>query len=179
MTTVEPYLRNLDKRIVLFAPEKSIEISLIQTPKSIFYIFHLNFLKLFLFDFETVVVADRVFQLKFLKNSVGEYFKETLYLLIRFFFFYFKLIHKKIYITTHFVNGFKYHSFTLLQKRSVTMEKVIGTLKGFFVFSTLVKKELEKETDKEVYFAPNATFNLKVSQKDKKKDNQSNNPWKG
>ena len=47
------------------------------------------------------------------------------------------------------------------------MEKVIGSLKGIFCFLHLVKKELEKETDKEVYFAPNATFNLKESQRDK------------
>ncbi len=170
-TTVEPYLRNLDKRIVLFAPEKSIEISFNSNPKIYFLHFSiLNFLKLFLFDFETVVVADRVFQLKFLKNSIGEYFKETLYLLIRFFFFFLKLRHKKIYITTHFVNGFKYHSpYTLLQKVDrLLWRKLLGRSKGFFVFSTLVKKELEKETDKEVYFAPNATFNLKESQRDKR-----------
>ena len=170
-TSVEPYFKNLDKRIALFAPEKSIEYSLNVNPKIYFLHFSiLNFLKLFLIEFESVVVADRVFQLKFLKKSKKEYFKETLYLLIRFFFFYFKLRHKKIYITTHFVNGFKYHSpFTFLQKVDrLLWKKLLDRSKGFFVFSSLVKKELEKETDKEVYFAPNATFNFKTPQKDKR-----------
>ena len=170
-TSVEPYFKNLDKRIALFAPEKSIEYSLNVNPKIYFLHFSiLNFLKLFLIEFESVVVADRVFQLKFLKKSKKEYFKETLYLLIRFFFFYFKLRHKKIYITTHFVIGFKYHSpFTFLQKVDrLLWKKLLDRSKGFFVFSSLVKKELEKETDKEVYFAPNATFNFKTPQKDKR-----------
>ena len=170
-TSVEPYFKNLDKRIALFVPEKSIEYSLNVNPKIYFLHFSiLNFLKLFLIEFESVVVADRVFQLKFLKKSKKEYFKETLYLLIRFFFFYFKLRHKKIYITTHFVIGFKYHSpFTFLQKVDrLLWKKLLDRSKGFFVFSSLVKKELEKETDKEVYFAPNATFNFKTPQKDKR-----------
>ena len=39
-TSVEPYFKNLDKRIALFAPEKSIEYSLNVNPK--IYFLHAN-----------------------------------------------------------------------------------------------------------------------------------------